>query len=384
MEILTRKKRRSISIFITIQIIIVMISAALGFLISEVRGQSNEELNLLQQAREIVINNTILELPPERAMEYGMIRGFLETLKDPYSIFVEPAANEIQSNELTGNYGGVGVRLEQDTQMIWRLYPMPGSPAIEAGITDGDLLVSVEDKMITPSMDEVTLIAALRGPVGEKVKITIQRDGEILDFRIRRESISLPSVSYNLIPEETRIGMIKINRISDTTKDEIKTGIQDLSENGAQGFILDLRNNGGGLVDSGVEIARLFLEDGEIMRRQFKGQEVEISKVEKPGPFTQYPMVVFVNGNTASAAEIVAGAINKTNRAALIGQSTFGKTTIQYIFDLEDGSSVHITSGRWWITGQAFPLEPDLVLAGDATNDFYLQAAIEVLKEKFN
>jgi len=205
-----------------------------------------------------------------------------------------------------------------------------------------------------------------------------------LDFRIRRESISLPSVSYNLIPEETRIGMIKINRISDTTKDEIKTGIQDLSENGAQGFILDLRNNGGGLVDSGVEIARLFLEDGEIMRRQFKGQEVEISKVEKPGPFTQYPMVVFVNGNTASAAEIVAGAINKTNRAALIGQSTFGKTTIQYIFDLEDGSSVHITSGRWWITGQAFPLEPDLVLAVDATNANFLQAAIEVLNEKFN
>jgi len=384
MENLTGKKRRSIWIFFAIQIIIVVLSAVVGFFLSQIYLQSMGELNLLNQARDILLTNIILELPSERTMEYGMIRGLLQTLKDPYTIFVEPSAHEIQSNELTGNFGGVGIRLVQDTQMAWRLYPIPGSPAIEAGLSDGDLIVSVEDQTITLEMDEVTIIAAIRGPVGEKVKITIQRDSETLDFRIKRRAISLPSVSYNLIPEDTRIGIVKINRIAETTTDEIQNGIQKLREQGAQAFILDLRDNGGGLVDAGINITRLFLEGGEIMQSQFKDQEVEISKVEKPGPFTQSPLVVFVNGNTASAAEIVAGALKNMNRATLIGNATFGKTTIQYIFDLEDGSSVHLTSGRWWIPGQAFPLEPDLVLAGDGTNAAFLQAAFEVFKEEIN
>ncbi|MEA3326404.1 MAG: S41 family peptidase [Chloroflexota bacterium] len=377
----SEKKTRSLWILIAIQIIIVVLSAAAGFFLSQICMHSKGEFKLLQQANDILQNNTILELPSECVREYGMIRGLLGTLNDPYTIFVEPAANEIQSNELSGSFGGVGVRLEQDTQMSWRLYPLPESPAIEAGIKDGDLLVSVEDLSVTPDIDEVSLIAALRGPVGEKVKVSIQRDGEMFDFMIKRRSFSLPSVSYNLMPEETRIGMVIVNRISDTSADEVQNGIQALLEQGAHAFILDLRNNGGGLVDASIEITHLFLEDGEIMQRQFKDQEVEIFKIEKSGPFTQFPLVVLVNGNTASAAEIIAGAINKANRATLIGNPTFGKTTIQYIFDLDDSSSVHITSGHWWIAGQEFPLVPEVILAEDAANAAYLQAAIEILSK---
>ena len=384
MEIPTSKKQRSIWIFIILQVIVMLTSAAAGFFLSQIYKQSKQEFHLLRQARDILISNTILEMPSEKTMEYGMIRGLMETMNDPYTIFVEPAVNEIQSDELTGSYGGVGVRLEQDTQMFWRLFPLPESPAIEAGILDGDLLLSVEDLPVTPDIDEVTLIAALRGPVGEKVQVTIQRDGETLDFKIKRRSFPIPSVSYNLMPEEKSIGMVKINRISNTTADEIQNGIQELHEQGAQAFILDLRNNGGGMVDAGIEITRLFLEDGEVMQSQFKDQETEIFIIEKPGPIIQYPLVVLMNGNTASAAEIVAGGLNKANRATLIGNPTFGKTTIQYIFDLEDGSSIHVTSGRWWITGQDFPLVPDIVLAGDATNAAFLQAAIEVLIDEIN
>jgi carboxyl-terminal processing protease len=128
-----------------------------------------------------------------------------------------------------------------------------------------------------------------------------------------------------------------------------------------------------------VDIARLFLAEGEVMRRQFRDEDVKIFEVKTPGKFIEIPLAVLVNNNTASAAEIVAGALVNHDRADLIGLPTYGKTTVQYIFDLQDGSSVHVTSGRWWIPGVDFPLQPDHPLAQDAAEPAYLQKAMEVL-----
>ncbi|MGI6739931.1 MAG: S41 family peptidase [Brevefilum sp.] len=375
------KKFQSTGVFIVIQVAIVILAMAVGGLSYHLFLRHQGEFGLLAQAKEILTINALNELPSQEQLEYGMIRGMLETLNDPYTTFVEPATHVVQSNELVGSFGGIGARLERDTQLTWRFYPVPDSPALIAGIQDGDVLLGVDDLEVTSTTDDIVLLASLRGKVGEKVTITIQRDNQILTFVIKRQAVALPSVSYHLLPEELQIGFIKINRIAETSADEVGEAIRTLNEQGATAFILDLRDNGGGLVNAGIEIARLFLDEGEIMHHQVKDQKIEIISVDDPGRFHEVPLVALINENTASSAEIVAGALKKHSRATLIGNPTFGKTTIQYVFDLRDGSSVHITSGQWWIDDIDFPLLPDIIMGSDANEnegEFILQA-IQVL-----
>ena len=363
-------------IFLALIIILSIAIGAFGYrLVSRYQG----ELALLQQARTIVESNTILDIPDETTLEYGMIRGMLAELNDPYTYFVEPAAHEVESNDLSGSFGGIGARLERDTDLNWRLYPLPDSPSLAAGLMDGDIILAIDDLLITTETDDITLLAAVRGPVGDPVDLTILRGEETLTVTIKREAVAIPSVVWNLLPEASTIGILHVYRIAETTADEVQSGIADLQAQGAEAFILDLRNNGGGLVDSAVDIARLFLSEGEVLYEQFKGESENIYQVKSPGPFTDLPLVVLVNEYTASSAEILAGALSAQGRALLIGAPTYGKTTIQYIFDLQDGSSVHVTSGRWWIPGVDFPLQPDFPVTDDPNGTVIIQTAIEQL-----
>jgi len=370
--------------FILLQIGIVILAMAVGFFGHHLYLNIAGEFSLLREAQQVVVENAIIEIPDERTMEYGMIRGMLKTFNDPYTYFVEPASHEVQTNQLTGSYGGIGLRLEQDSQMNWRVYPLPDSPAQKAGIQNGDILLQVGDLQVNTNVDEVTIIASLRGRVGRVVSVTLLREGQSLTYTIERQTLTLPSVTYNLLVQDQHIGLLQVNRIAETTADEIQTGIEDLSNKGADVFILDLRNNGGGLVEEGIEVVRLFVREGEIIRRQFKDQEIEIFEIENPSTYPKLPIAVLINGNTASAAEIISGALKDHDRAPLIGQNTFGKTAIQYVFDLQDGSSVHVTSGRWWIPGVVFPLEPDIpVSEGTPDSEIYLIAK-DALKEITN
>lgn len=369
-------------LYVGLQIMIIILAMAVGYFGHNLISIRQGEYELIDQAKGILVKNTILEVPSDEKLQHGMIKGMLETLNDPFTFFVDPAAHEIQTDQLTGSFGGIGVRLERDTDMNWRLYPFPESPALKAGIEDGDILVGVDDFPITKETDDITLIAAVRGPVDEKVNISVLRGAETLDFKIEREDVPLPTVSWNLLPEVEEIGLVKINRISETTADEVGSAVQDLIDQGANSIILDLRNNGGGLVESGVSIANLFLLEGEVLHQQMNKDEEEVYAVNEPGPFTDIPMVVLVNGNTASSAEIVAGAIKIQNRAPIIGSQTYGKTSIQYIFDLKDGSSIHITSGKWWIPGINFPLQPDFAVEDDPSDVTIIQKAIEILQQE--
>ena len=367
-------------LIILIQTVIVILSIAIGYFGHQFISRYRGDLSLLREARAILMENTILEIPPDPALEYGMIRGMLAVMNDPYTSFVEPAVHEIRTDELTGRFGGVGVRLERDTLANWRLYPLPDSPALAAGVEDGDLLLAVDDLIITSGTEELDLITAIRGPEGEEVTITIEREGQELTFEIQRQWVPLPSITWNLLPEAPQMGLVRVNRIADTTADEMQAGIESLLEQGAEALIIDLRDNGGGLVEAGVRIARLFLESGEVISQSFKGEGVRTFKVEQPGPFVELPLVLLINGNTASSAEIVAGALSAHQRATLVGTPSFGKTSIQFIFELEDGSSVNVTSGRWWVPDRAFPLVPDFEVTDDPTGVQLLQTAVEVLK----
>ena len=366
-------------LFIGLQVMIILLAGAIGYFGHDFLSRRQDEFELVDQAKQLMVENTIIEIPSEDTLQHGMIRGMLETLNDPYTFFVDPAAHEVQTGELTGSFGGIGVRLERDTEMNWRLYPFPGSPAMEAGVMDGDILVGVDDLKITKDIEDITLIAAVRGPVGEGVSISVLRGAEAVTFNIEREDFPLPTVSWNLLPEAAGVGLVKIIRISESTSGEVENAVQALIDQGATSLILDLRNNGGGLVEAGTAIANLFLETGDILHQQYNRDKEEVFSLKEPGPFTEIPLILLVNGNTASSAEIVAGAIKKFDRALIIGSPTFGKTSIQYIFDLNDGSSVHITSGKWWIPGVSFPLEPDYAVEDDAAGIAVLQKAIEIL-----
>ncbi|RPI28636.1 MAG: S41 family peptidase, partial [Chloroflexota bacterium] len=333
------------------------------------------DFQVLEEAYVLLDTHGFNDLPESPAMEYGMIRGMVQAYGDPYTSFLEPVQRELESDVLEGKFGGIGVTLEKDAQDYWSLFPFPESPAARAGVQEGDRLVKVEDLDISPETPVETIQAEVRGKVGTQVNITIARAPDFApsEISIKREEIALPSVLGRIEPSESRLGIVQVNIIAASTPDEIQKTIEDLQKRGATHFALDLRNNGGGLLNSGVDIARLFLEDGDVIQQQYRGKEVETFEVEKPGALVDIPLVVLVNEYTASASEIIAGALQAHHRALLIGATTYGKDTLQLVFTLHDGSSLHVTAAHWWIPGIEFPkdghgLVPDIAVASD-TND---------------
>jgi carboxyl-terminal processing protease len=278
---------------------------------------------------------------------------------------------------------------ERDEQNYVYLYPVKDSPAAKAGVLDGDRLIKINTLEVSPEVKTDEIQAAIRGPVGEKVNITIGHNPDYapVELIIVRAEVGLPSTTWNLVPNQPSVGIIHIRVIADTTPDEITRGVEELKQQGATHFIIDVRNNGGGLVQAGVNMARLFLKDGTVIEEQYKDQPVKAYKVTKPGPFADLPIVIMVNRGTASAAEIFVGAIQGQKRAPVVGTRTYGKDTIQLVFSLSDGSSLHVTSAHWWIPGMAERitgegLQPDHLIDEGADDIQALQKAVEVLLQK--
>lgn len=317
------------------------------------------ELPVLNEAYDILLDNGLNEPPTNPTLEYGMIRGMLQAYGDPFSSFAEPTESELSQNRLQGTFGGIGARIGVDAEGNILLYPYPESPAAAAGVLDGDRLLQVEDLVIIPNNPMDPILSAVRGPVGKAVMLTIASPPEFepRQVNIDRQAISLPSVTWHLAPSEPRLGVIEINIIADTTPLEVQAAAATLAEQGATHYVLDLRNNGGGLLTSGVDTARLFLSRGEVMRQQYRGEAEEVHHVTQPGPLAEIPLVVLINGYTASASEIIAGALQANQRAVLIGTPSFGKNTIQLVFTLQDGSTLHITAAEWWFNDLEFPKE---------------------------
>jgi carboxyl-terminal processing protease len=349
---------------------------------------TNERLPVLNQAYYLLRQNGLDEIPADPVLEYGMIRGMIQAYGDPHTYFLEPAQAELVSNSLHGSFGGIGARLGTDEDGYLVLFPYPDSPADQAGILEGDRLLQVEDRPVEPGFNMDQVLAQIRGPVGQEVRITVGSAPDYAPrvYQITRAEIAIPSVANYIHPDEPRLGVIEINLIAESTPTEIQTAVSGLIERGVTHFVLDLRNNGGGLLDSGIECARLFLSEGEVMRMQFNGKQVEVQRVEHPGPLADLPLVVLVNGNSASAAEIIAGALQANQRAQVIGTPTFGKNTIQLVFALRDNSTLNVTSARWWFEGLAFPQEdgrglmPDILIEEDPNDPgILLHTARQVL-----
>ncbi len=301
-------------------------------------------------------------------MTYGAIRGVLTTLDDPYTTFVEPKPRQLEKDDLRGSFGGIGAWVSKREDGAIVLKPMEDKPAQRAGVLEGDIVIKVDDQEITPDMSLEDVILLIRGPVGSVVTLTISRTGhpEPLVFEITREKVETPTVTWRLLDEGQGLGYVSISLFTERTDKELEAALKDLKAQGATRLILDLRNNSGGLLQTAIDVASQFLPDGIVLYEQRRDQQEESYPVRRGGKATDIPLVVLVNAGTASASEIVAGAIQDLGRGVLVGESTFGKGSVQLVYDLSDQSSLHVTVAHWFtpnrhqITGNG--LTPDIVV----------------------
>jgi carboxyl-terminal processing protease len=323
-----------------------------GFETPAITAVNEDQFGVFWEALDRIEESFIGEIPPDRALTYGAIRGALATLDDPYTYFVEPVAREQERETLRGNFGGIGatVRREEDGRLT--LAPIPGNPAEEAGIQDGDTLLAVDGLDVTdPEAFAVEdVVQLIRGEKGTAVVLTVLHLGgdAPVEIAIIRADILIPSVTARILLEDPAIGYIQLTRFSGESGREVDEAIVKLQAQGATHLILDLRHNGGGLLDAAIAVSDHFVIGGALLYQQSKGQPERVFEANGTAVAGDMPLVILIDGGTASAAEIVAGALRDRERATLIGSPTFGKGSVQLVYDLSDGSSVHVTAARWF------------------------------------
>ncbi|MCC7359035.1 MAG: S41 family peptidase [Anaerolineales bacterium] len=305
---------------------------------------------LLDEVRALLADHYIGPLPDDNTLAYGAVRGYTAAVGDPYTVFVEPQAHELETQSLQGEYGGIGVNLTVNAAGEIVLDPYRDSPAARAGVLSGDILLAVDDTFLAPGTPVDTATALVRGLVGTMLRMTVRHaDGAEGVLTLTRERFEIPSTTWKVLPDAPAIGLIAVSRFSGKTPTEVQQALQELQAAGATSFVLDLRNNGGGILEAAVAVAGVFLDGGVVMyETQHAAPEKTYSAPANAGSAAQAPLVVLVNHNTASAAEIVAGALLDRGRAPLVGQPTYGKGSVQLVYDLSDGSSLHVTAYRWY------------------------------------
>lgn len=329
----------------------------------------------------------------EEKLKEGAIKGYIEGLDDQYTEYISKDDMKDYLEDATGNFVGIGIYMtkDADANKIMVLSPIKGSPAEKAGILPGDYIVGVDD--VTYTAEDMSVAAnKIKGEVGSSVKIEILRNSETKTFEITRENIKVNPVEGQVL--ENNIGYIEFSSFDDGTADDFKAKYEELEKQGIKSLVIDLRNNGGGIVSEALQIADYILEkDDAILYEVDKNNKEEIKKSEND-PIINMPIVLLTNGNTASSSEILAGALKDHGKAKIVGTKTYGKGVIQQLLTLPDGSGLKITSEEYLTPNKTkinkIGIEPDEkvelpdtvknVLTIEQKDDTQLQKAIEILK----
>lgn len=298
---------------------------------------------------------------------YGAIKGMLETL-DPHSNFMPPEVYSQLRSDTAGKFGGLGIEVWVNKEGVLTVVtPMEGTPAWKAGIKPGDRIMRINGES-TKGMSIVEATTRIRGKVGSEVKFTVQREGvpKPIDFTMKRVSIDVKSVRFELL--QNKYGYVRLNHFQEKSSQEVRAALKKMEQKQKlAGLILDLRNNPGGLLDEAVDITNLFVDGGVIVSTIGRNKEEKDVKYAKSGVARlDFPMVVLVNGSSASAAEIVAGALKDHKRGLVIGARTFGKGSVQTVIPLAEDVGLKLTIARYFtpngISIQAKGIEPDIAL----------------------
>ncbi|HEX5416035.1 MAG TPA: S41 family peptidase [Chloroflexota bacterium] len=295
---------------------------------------------------------------PEKLTQ-GAISGMLNALGDTgHTRYLTPTDRRQEANDLAGRLEGIGIEVEERDQGITIVAPLDNSPAQKAGLKPGDVIVKVDGKDVAnETLDEASHL--IRGPTGTSVKLTILRPGaaELLDFTITRQEVSVPDVTWATIPG-TKIAHIRISSFGQNTDQQLRQAIQESRAAGDTAIVLDLRNDPGGLLDQAVQVASEFLTSGNVLFEQDRSGKRTPQPVRPGGVEPNAPMVVLVNHGTASAAEIVSGALQDQRRARIVGEQTFGTGTVLQEYALSDGSSI-LLGVREWLTPNGHFIRPN-------------------------
>ncbi len=320
---------------------------------------------------------------------YGAIRGMLQSLGDPHSYFADPQERSVSETQLQGGFEGIGVFVEMAADGQLRVAgTQAGSPGEEAGLQKGDVITHVDGKSLA-GLTIVQAVSMIRGPRGTKVTLTLNRDGveAPLTVEVTRTEIRVPSVQARVLDQ--RVGYIAISQFGAQTGPELRAALQGLLGQNPKGLVLDLRGNPGGYLATAIDVASEFLSDGVVLYEERKGGDRQEFRVKRGGVATSIALVVLVDKGSASASEIVAGALQDHQRAQLVGQRSFGKGSMQSVHTLSDGSSLHVTVAHW-LTPNARPIDgngltPDVAVevAPDtpASADPVLDRAVQLLLE---
>lgn len=285
----------------------------------------------------------------DRQQAYVAIREMLEKLDDPYTRFMDPEQFRDMQIDTSGELTGVGIQLSQDEESkeLVVVAPIEDTPASQAGVLAKDIITKI-DGQSTQGMDVNAAVGLIRGPVGSEVTLTLRRGTEELEFKLERARIEIHPVKYTLQTTQSagEVGYVRLNQFSANAADEMREAIQDLEQKGATGYILDLRSNPGGLLYASIDIARMWMQDGVIVSTVDRQGVSERERANNTA-LTDKPLVILVDGGSASASEILSGALQDNKRALLVGSKTFGKGLVQSVRGLGDGSGLAVTVAKY-------------------------------------
>jgi carboxyl-terminal processing protease len=325
-----------------------------------------KELDLFTKVLDLVQDDYV-EDTEGRELVYGAIRGLLSTL-DPHSIFMTPEIYRELRVDTEGRFGGVGLEVTVKNNVLTVVTAIEGSPAEKAGVHAGDRILKI-DGVSTKDIGLAEAVRKMRGRRGSKVHLTLLREGQRdpIEAFLHRDTIRIKSVRSSL--EEGGFGYARISTFQEDTDEDLRKHLEALEKKNKgplKGLVIDLRNNPGGLLDEAVDVCDDFLETGTIVTTASRNREVDRRTASKNGREPSYPIIVIVNGGSASAAEIVAGALQDHKRAVVLGTPTFGKGTVQTIFELGDGAALKLTVAKYYTPKgrsiQAEGIKPDVAV----------------------
>mgnify|MGYP000310910540 CR=1 FL=1 len=354
-------------------------------------AEESADFEVFWEAWRILEANFYGDLPEPKQMVYGAIRGVLALLNDPHTVHVEPQPRQLEKDNLKGSFGGIGAYINRSEDGKITIKVMPDSPAMRAGLQDDDVILKVDDKELTPEMSEQDVVLLIRGPIGEVVKLTIARQGVAEPFVVDvvREKIETPTVEWKTL--EDGVGYVAITLFGERTPSELEKALKELKEQHIKGLVLDLRNNPGGLLNTAVDVTGEFIGRKTVLHERKRDGTEKTYTSSANAIIPELPIVAIVNESTASASEIVAGALRDVLGVPLVGKKTFGKGSVQLVFDLSDGSSLHVTVAQWFTPDhhqiQGEGLTPDYEVGIEETDrsqdkDPQLDKALDVLKSK--